>query len=325
MSDRLFYHPESDSLFWSREWPNDGLCEDVSESKRFREVAKSRGIAEPFTAIGYDINKDPDYISGEMTRENYSSFGKPRELKMTAEVTSSKKGSIADAIIASYRKWERKPADLYPTPVDATESIIPMLKAMKRPDGTPIKRIWECACGDGRISRVLEHHGFEVISTDIRELPGYGTGGIDFLNDDPLENYGGDMGEIDLILTNPPFSLAEEFIRKARSICPNVVLLLKQTYWNTKGRIALWEEHMPSLELKVTWRLAFLKNERGNSPLMDCMWCAWYHEEQDVPHCVTEPLRKRVYPGYHGIGIKAGLQVLEGEIDALAGALRGLL
>ena len=27
--------------------------------------------------------------------------------------------------------------------------------------------IWECACGEGHLSRVLEQHGFEVISTDL--------------------------------------------------------------------------------------------------------------------------------------------------------------
>lgn len=339
---RLWYHPESDSLFWDNEYPNDGLCEDVTGYKRFRDTAKARGIEEPFAAHGYNIHDDPDVISGRFSRDDYTKSwaeeepGKiipdedvvrvidpllPRDLKMTAEVTSQGTGSIANAIIASYKKWERKPADLYPTPVDATESIIPMLKVMRTPDGRPIKRIWEPACGDGRISRVLEHHGFDVISTDLREYPGYGTGGIDFLNDDLLKDYGWDIGEIDLILTNPPFSLAEAFIRRACELCPNVVMLLKQTYWNTKGRIALWEEHMPALELKITWRLAFLKRERGNSPLMDCMWCAWYNEEQEVPHCVAEPLRKRVYPGYDGIGIKAGLQVLEGEIDALTKAL----
>lgn len=238
-----------------------------------------------------------------------------------AEVTSAK-GTIADAIVKSYKAWERKPADLYPTPVEATESLVEALKAMKRADGTPIKRIWEPACGDGRISRVLEHHGFEVISTDLREYPGWGTGGIDFILDSP------DIGEIDAIVTNPPFVQAEAFIRKALTVTPNVVMLLKQTYWNTKGRIALWKEHTPSIELKLTWRLAFLRKERGNSPLMDCMWAIWHRDYIDVDsrgqgYCVAEPLAKKLYPGYDGIGMMPALQVLEGELDELTKLLRG--
>jgi hypothetical protein len=37
--------------------------------------------------------------------------------------------------------------------------------------------LWECACGDGAISRILEAAGFEVISTDLVDR-GYGRGGL---------------------------------------------------------------------------------------------------------------------------------------------------
>jgi len=245
------------------------------------------------------------------------------------EVTSGK--GIADAIVKSYVKWDRKPADLYPTPVEATEALIPVLKAMKRPDGTPVKKVWEPSCGDGRIARVLEWHGFEVTGTDLREYPGYGFGGIDFINDDPIEKLGWDpRDDIDVIVGNPPFSLAEEFIRKARSYCPNVIMLLKQTYWNTKGRSeGLWKDETPSLELKLTWRLAFLKKERGKSPLMDCMWVCWMADRATVEnedgekYCFTKPLGKKEYPGYPDIGLMPALQVLEGEMHELTKLLRG--
>lgn len=36
--------------------------------------------------------------------------------------------------------------------------------------------IWECACGEGHISKVLEQNGYEVLSTDLIDR-GYGTGG----------------------------------------------------------------------------------------------------------------------------------------------------
>lgn len=242
------------------------------------------------------------------------------------EVTSG----VAGAIVKSYKAWERKPSDLYPTPVDATESLIPVLKAMTRPDGSPIVNIWEPSCGDGRIARVLEHHGYKVTGTDIRDYPGYGIGGYDFINDDPADKLGWDnpADDIDVIVGNPPFSLAEEFIRRALEYTPNVIMLLKQTYWNTKGRGAgLWKEHTPSLELKLTWRLAFLRKERGNSPLMDCMWVCWLrdHVAEDSegrPYCATEPLLKRAYPGYDGIGVRPAIDVLAGEIENLTKLLQ---
>lgn len=68
-----------------------------------------------------------------------------------------------------------------------------------------------------------------------------------------MAKWGWDIQEIDAIVTNPPFSLAEEFIRRALSITPNVAMLLKQTYWNVGGRSAdRGLDHMPDLELKLT-------------------------------------------------------------------------
>lgn len=297
---RMWYHADSDSLYWQDEW--DGLSEDVTDDKRFKDLARERGLRTP----------DPwEYAT--------AAPDKPAT-------------GIAAAIVTSYKKWHRKPADLYPTPVDGTESIIEVLKAMKRPDGKPVKRIWEPACGDGRLARVLEWHGFEVVSTDLREYPGYGIGGLDFLCDNPEEKWGWDIGEIDAIVTNPPFSLAEEFIRRALSITPNVVMLLKQTYWNVGGRSkGLWEDHTPDMELKLTWRLAFLATERGNSPLMDCMWVIWNGANDNVKwpgsdrHCIAEPIQRKKYPGYSGIGVLAATQVLEGEMFDLGETIRKLL
>jgi len=299
---RLYYDADSEGLFWD-EFNNDPFTQDVTDEPRFRAAAKAQGLIEP-----------------KNISEVISVYPNPPAT------------GVANAIISSYKKWERKPADLYPTPVDGTESIIEVLKAMKRPDGTPIKTIWEPACGDGRLARVLEWHGFTVISTDLREYPGYGYGGLDFLTETPGAKWGWDMPEIDAIVSNPPFSLAEEFIRRALTFTPNVVMLLKQTFWNVGGRSkGLWVDHTPDLELKLTWRLAFLKSERGNSPLMDCMWNVWNGDnaKHQWPgsdrQCVTEPLPRKKYPGYGGIGVKPALQVLEGEIDALTKALSGLL
>jgi hypothetical protein len=304
---RLYYHPESDSLFWDF-FASDPMCEDVTDEPRFRKASKERGLNEP---------------------ENVSPV-----IEVPAQKAATTRG-MAKAIVDSYKKWERKPADLYPTPVDGTESLIPVLKAMKRPDGSPIKRIWEPACGDGRLARVLEYHGFEVIATDLREHPGFGQGGLDFLLATPQDKWGEIIGEVDAIVTNPPFSLAEEFIRRAHLFTPNVAMLLKQTFWNVGGRSkGLWFDHMPDMELKLTWRLAFLEAERGSSPLMDCMWVIWNGDNAngrfliDVDGgpgaqkmCVTEPMPRLKYPGYGKIGTLAALKVLEGAFSELTSSL----
>lgn len=231
--------------------------------------------------------------------------------------------SMADAIVESYKRWERKPADLYPTPVDATESIIPLIQAIDlcgpKYEWGPkrIERVWEPACGDGRLSRVLEWHGMEVTSSDLRDFPGYGNPGVDFLKPSVEGAF-----SYDAIITNPPFSHAKEFLIQARKHAPVVIFLLKQNYWNTKGRLDLWDEHRPTFFLPITWRLAFLKAERGNSPLMDCAWCVWIEGMDE--ECVFEPVRKRVYPGYHGKGLVGATAGATEAIDELAKLLIAL-
>jgi hypothetical protein len=62
--------------------------------------------------------------------------------------------------------------------------------------------IWESACGDGAMSRVLEQSGQPVRSSDLYDR-GYGEVGFDFL--DP-------KWSADNIVTNPPYNCAEGFV-----------------------------------------------------------------------------------------------------------------
>lgn len=221
-------------------------------------------------------------------------------------------GGLAGAIQKSYRAWERKPADFYPTPYDVTQSLIPIISAVVSERG----RIWEPCCGNMDMSRVLEWHGFEVTSTDLRET-GQGIGGFDFLDDDPEEKWGW-IPEPEMIVMNPPFSLAAEFIERALDYTPNVACLVKIDYWNAISRLPLFERRRPTFFMPLTWRPAFLKKERGNSPLMNCAWVVWTENNDLGDLCVFEPIRKIVYPGYQSDGIRTGLAKLGQAVDDLA-------
>lgn len=301
---RLYYHPESDGLFWD-DFQTDPLCEDVTDEPRFRHAARLRGL------------KEPEVISALIEGNPIVKKERP-------------KSSYAEAVVQSYKTWQRKPSDFYPTPVDGTESIIPLIEAFSKVfeemHGRPIRRIWEPACGDGRLARVLEWHGYEVVSTDINPYPGYGQGGMDFLIEDPLITDGWDIGEIDMIVTNPPFKLSVEFIRRARRMTPWVIMLVKQNYYNAGSRYDFFQgEDRPTFFLPLTWRLAFLEEERGKSPLMDCAWAAWTPEGAYYDGCcIFEPLKRIAYPGYAKRGTLASLRVLEGELDALTKAIAEL-
>ena len=85
--------------------------------------------------------------------------------------------------------------DYFPTPEWATHALI----ANEQFEGT----IWEPACGDGAMSRVLERTGCPVISTDLFDR-GFGDPNVDFLK----------AGRVaDNIITNPPYNSAEAFVK----------------------------------------------------------------------------------------------------------------
>lgn len=94
----------------------------------------------------------------------------------------------------------RIPNEFYPTPPEAVRALL----SVERFDGS----IWEPACGDGGIAKVLAETGHEVVSTDLMDY-GYGEAGVDF-----LEQY---RPRARHIVTNPPygFGLADAFAVKS--------------------------------------------------------------------------------------------------------------
>lgn len=132
---------------------------------------------------------------------------------------------------------KRQPDDYYATNPICVE---PLLRA----EPHLLKRdIWEPACGEGHISRVLKQHGIRVASTDLIDR-GYGLGGIDFLRTTRLR--------APVILTNPPFKLAVPFVRHALTLGAElVVMLLKLQFMECIDRAPVmedcWAEHRAGL------------------------------------------------------------------------------
>ena len=153
---------------------------------------------------------------------------------------------------------KRRAGDFYPTPWAATE-------AMRRAIDLP-RRIWEPACGDGALARVLSQHGHTVTCSDIDPRM-EGAAKIDFTKT-ALVRANGHYA----IVTNPPFSLAEAFIRRSLFYTSHVALLLKANYWNAASRLPLFAEHPPSRVMPLTFRIDV--TGQGN-PTMDVCWYAW--------------------------------------------------
>ena len=261
----LIYHSESDSLFWEDDFDFEagadaGLCADVSDQPWAIERARAENIVPDAYKPIFGIADDDDFMAVPGLGHN------------NGPALDDKAKGMSGAIAAAMHKWARKPADLYPTPIDCTYSLLPHVAHL-----LPRKaRIWEPACADGQMVQPLREFGYNVMGTDLRPDVKGGAGGVDFL--EPTSAYHSQV--YDGVFTNPPFGIAEQFIRRALEEAPVAVMLLKAQYWNTKGRKKLFRETKPLMELNLTWRPAFLAEERGNSPLMDCMWVVWQRGHQ---------------------------------------------
>lgn len=144
---------------------------------------------------------------------------------------------------------ERKD-DFYETPVEATRALVAV---------EPLRgRVWEPACGLGAISRILEEAGCDVVSTDLVSR-GYGQGGVDFLMEHRAP------ADVDAIVTNPPFKLADQFVRHALTLAPKVVMLLRWAYAEGAGRSDIIDGHLARVWLGKE-RLPFMHRDGYEGP-----------------------------------------------------------
>lgn len=128
---------------------------------------------------------------------------------------------------------ERERNDYYATDPRAVEMLLELEQF------APV--IWEPACGEGHISKVLQAHGYEVISTDL-VYRGFGDPEpLDFLKE-TLDGFEGD------IITNPPYSVGLEFVQRAlESIRPGgkVAMFLKVQFLEGQKRGAFFKDTPP--------------------------------------------------------------------------------
>jgi hypothetical protein len=173
---------------------------------------------------------------------------------------------------------DRSKTDFYPTPENVT---IALLNYLNLPKETVV---WEPACGEGHMSKTLESLGYEVVSSDLHDRE-YGIVGIDFLETSRI-----DIDRSEWIITNPPFSLSEQFIRKCIEHHLPFALLLKSQYWHSSRRRKLFEEYKPKAVLPLTWRPDFLFGSKSGSPTMECIWTVW--DSKPSSQTIYVPLQK---------------------------------
>lgn len=167
------------------------------------------------------------------------------------------------------RSKDAEKNDYYATEPKATELLLEQ--------ETFSKNIWECACGEGHISKVLEAHGYKVFSTDLVDR-GYGLGVIDFLKFNEKDEFDGD------IITNPPYKYAKEFVEKALDVVKpghKVAMFLKLTFLEGQSRRDLFRNNPPLTVYVSSARLQCGKNGCfDGTSMVAYAWFIWQKGHQ---------------------------------------------
>lgn len=158
---------------------------------------------------------------------------------------------------------ERQEHDYYATEPKAVEILLE--------NESFSHNIWECACGEGHISKVLESAGYDVYSSDLI-YRGFGDPeSFNFL-EDTLDNFHGD------IITNPPYKYALEFCKTAlESVSEGhkVAMFLKLTFLEGKKRQEFFLKNPPKTVYVFSSRVSCAKN--GDfSTAVNAVCYAWF-------------------------------------------------
>ncbi|NOT41771.1 MAG: hypothetical protein HOP13_14890 [Alphaproteobacteria bacterium] len=151
--------------------------------------------------------------------------------------------------------------DFFPTPAWATHALV----ENERFDGT----IWESACGDGAMARVLEGAGYKVRATDLYAR-GHGETGVDFLKA---------RRKVDNIVTNPPYNVAEAFVAQGLKLARHkFALLLRLAFLEGANRAnTIFLETPPARVWIFSERITFYMKdaERAGSGTTAYAWFVW--------------------------------------------------
>lgn len=162
----------------------------------------------------------------------------------------------------------------YFTPPRVTRALLHRL------DLEPMLLAEPCA-GAGWISNELERAGHQVLTGDIDDAVDVFRPGVDLFS----RRAGIAYGQCNAIITNPPWSDAARFVRRALEITPNVAMLLRLTFLEPcdstpkSARVDLLEQLRACFVLP---RISFYRGARGTDSVPPA-WFVWGFPWLELP------------------------------------------
>jgi hypothetical protein len=145
-------------------------------------------------------------------------------------------------------------SDEFFTPKYALKPLLPFLKKGKQ--------IWECAWGSGALATHLKKEGFDVIGDEK----------INFLEDE--SSWDLFLSQIGYLITNPPYSKKDEFLKRAYELGKPFAFLMPLTTLEGIKRGALFKKY--GLQLIVpNRRINFITPNGGSSSWFATAWFTW--------------------------------------------------
>ena len=164
---------------------------------------------------------------------------------------------------------ERQEHDYYATDPEVVKMLLEL---------ESFKKVLEPSCGEGHISKVLIDAGIKTKSSDLIDR----NFGVvkDFFT---YEKWKGD------IVTNPPYSMAKEFIEHSLSIIPKgrkVAMLLKLQFLEGQKRRELFAKYPPQTVYVSSKRITCAKNgdfDGVGSSAIAYAWFVWVRGNTKAP------------------------------------------
>lgn len=169
---------------------------------------------------------------------------------------------------SNHTSEEREQNDYYATEPKAVEILLE--------NESFCHYVWECACGEGHISKVLMDTGYDVKSTDLIDRGFEGTEVLDFLKTD-VEYRKRDFSRD--IITNPPYKYAKEFVEHALDISMDstkVAMFLKLTFLEGQARKKLFKKYPPKTIYVFSGRVKCAKNGNFDEIGSSAVCYAWF-------------------------------------------------
>jgi len=163
------------------------------------------------------------------------------------------KGQNQSPAVMNQRHEAHDSLDHFPTPPWATRALCEQLAA-RFP--LHLLHVWEPACAEGHMARPLGEYFDRVIATDVQD---YGYGAMlhthDFLMPFDLAD------PVDWIITNPPFKLGADFIRRALDLAEvGVAMFVRTSFIEGQGRYdTLFRDYPEAMVLPFTERVVLWK------------------------------------------------------------------